>query len=202
MGTPTRHHLRDACIRRRCSVLDDRFDAYARSAHPGRRLGRRPRRRARPRRRRGTTRDGEDRPPDADSVFRIASMTKSLHRRGDPAAARRGPAAPRRPGRDVRAGARRLARRPPPTAGPVTIRHLLTMSAGLPTDDPWGDRQQGLPLDRFADCSGRALVRVAAGHAFEYSNLGYGILGRVDHERRRRRVPRGRAGASAASRSA
>src|SRR3972149_929612 len=26
----------------------------------------------------------------------------------------------------------------------ITVRHLLTMSAGLATDDPWGDRQQGL----------------------------------------------------------
>ena len=23
------------------------------------------------------------------------------------------------------------------------------MTAGFPTDDPWGDRQQGLPLDAF-----------------------------------------------------
>ena len=63
---------------------------------------------------------------------------------------------------------------------PITIASLLTMSAGLPTDDPWGDRQQDLPLDRFA-----ALLREPLPAAwppdtrFEYSNLGYGILGRV-----------------------
>ena len=32
----------------------------------------------------------------------------------------------------------------------ITVRHLLTMTAGFPTDDPWGDRQQGLPLADFA----------------------------------------------------
>ena len=38
-----------------------------------------------------------------------------------------------------------------PTAdsAPISVEHLLTMSAGFPTDDPWGDRQQGLDLDRF-----------------------------------------------------
>ena len=39
-----------------------------------------------------------------------------------------------------------------PTADspPITVRHLLTMSSGLGTDDPWGDRQQGLDLDAFS----------------------------------------------------
>ena len=70
----------------------------------------------------------------------------------------------------------------PPTADSpaITIRHLLTMSAGLATDDPWGDRQQGLALDAFE----RFLAEGPPfawppGTTFEYSNLGYGILGRV-----------------------
>ena len=32
------------------------------------------------------------------------------------------------------------------------------MTAGFPTDDPWGDRQQGLPLDDFDQISGRRAV--------------------------------------------
>ena len=88
-----------------------------------------------------------------------------------------------------------LAAWSPPTrdSGPITIRQLLTMTAGLPTDDPWGDRQQALPLDAFD-----ALLRAGPvfawppGTAFDYSNLGYGILGRVITAVGRRGVPRRR----------
>ena len=45
----------------------------------------------------GTLRVGEDAPPDADSVFRIASMTKSFTAATVLLAARRGPPRPRRP---------------------------------------------------------------------------------------------------------
>lgn len=60
----------------------------------------------------------------------------------------------------------------------ITIRDLLTHSAGFPTDDPWADRK----LDETPDAL-LAMLRqgVAFAHptgvAFEYSNLGYTILG-------------------------
>jgi CubicO group peptidase (beta-lactamase class C family) len=127
----------------------------------------------------GTTRVGDDRPPDADSVFRIASMTKSftaatvllLRDEGrlhldDP----------------VREHVPELASLRGPTADSpvITIRHLLTMTAGFPTDDPWGDRQQGLDLDRFGELLRDGIAFAwTPGVRFEYSNLGYGILGRV-----------------------
>ena len=67
-----------------------------------------------------------------------------------------------------------------PDSARVSIRHLLTMTAGFPTDDPWGDRQQGLPLEDFARfLSGGVRFNWAPGTRFEYSNLGYAILGRV-----------------------
>ncbi len=127
----------------------------------------------------GTLRVDADAVPDADSVFRIASMTKSftaatvLSLRDEGLLSLDDPVALHVPDlADLRG---------PTTDSPViTIRHLLTMSAGLATDDPWGDRQQGLDLDRFA-----ALLRAGPtlawtpGLRFEYSNLGYGILGRV-----------------------
>jgi CubicO group peptidase (beta-lactamase class C family) len=127
----------------------------------------------------GTLRVGEDRPPDATSIFRIASMTKSftaaaiLLLRDEGRLALDDPVARHVP---ELGGLRGPTRDSPP----VTIRHLLTMSAGFPTDDPLGDRLQGMPLDTFSELL-RAGVTFAwpPGTTFEYSNLGYGILGRV-----------------------
>jgi CubicO group peptidase (beta-lactamase class C family) len=67
-----------------------------------------------------------------------------------------------------------------PDAARISIRHLLTMTAGFPTDDPWGDRQQGLPLQDFSHFLSKGVsFNCAPGTRFEYSNLGYAILGRV-----------------------
>jgi len=127
----------------------------------------------------GTLRVGSEAPPGLDSAFRIASMTKSftaatvllLRDEGrlalDDAAERYVP---------------ELASWRYPTADSprITIRHLLTMTAGLPTDDPWGDRQQGLDLASFSELlRGGLSFAFTPGTKFEYSNLGYGILGRV-----------------------
>jgi CubicO group peptidase (beta-lactamase class C family) len=117
--------------------------------------------------------------PDAGTVFRIASMTKSftasaiLALRDDGALKLDDPAEKYVP---------ELRGWPPvtPDAARVSIRHLLTMTAGFPTDDPWGDRQQGLPLAEFgALLAGGVGFNWAPGTRFEYSNLGYAILGRV-----------------------
>jgi CubicO group peptidase (beta-lactamase class C family) len=117
--------------------------------------------------------------PDERTVFRIASMSKSFTasaimllrdegalRLDDQAAAY----VPDLEGWSCGAA----------DAAPVTIRHLLTMTAGFPTDDPWGDRQQGLPLEEFqALLAGGVSFNWAPGTCFEYSNLGYAILGLV-----------------------
>jgi CubicO group peptidase (beta-lactamase class C family) len=127
----------------------------------------------------GECQAGTGTPPDQDTVFRIASMTKSftaaavLMLRDEGALALDDLAEEFVP---------ELRGWPPvsPDAARVSIRHLLTMTAGLPTDDPWGDRQQGLPLDEFAEfLAGGVNFAWAPGTRFEYSNLGYAILGRV-----------------------
>jgi CubicO group peptidase (beta-lactamase class C family) len=118
--------------------------------------------------------------PDAGTVFRIASMSKSFT------------AATILQLRDE--GALRLddlgrdyvpeldgVRLPSADAPLPTIRNLLTMTAGFPTDDPWGDRQQGLDPGEFAALlrDGGLRLAWAPGTRFEYSNTGYAILGRV-----------------------
>jgi CubicO group peptidase (beta-lactamase class C family) len=117
--------------------------------------------------------------PDADTVFRIASMTKSftasaiLALRDDGALALDDLAEDYVP--ELRGWAPVT-----PEAARISIRHLLTMTAGFPTDDPWGDRQQGLPLAEFARFLARGVgFNWAPGTRFEYSNLGYAILGGI-----------------------
>lgn len=125
-------------------------------------------------------RDVEGREPvRSDSVFRIASMTKSftamavLKLRDEGRLSLDDPAERHVP--QLR-GLRKLTDDSPP----VTLRHLLTMSAGFPEDNPWGDQQLGISEQEFS-----ALMRSGIpfsnppGIAYEYSNYAYAILGRV-----------------------
>ncbi len=127
---------------------------------------------------RGERRLGDD-APDVDTVFRIASMTKSFTAAAVLVLRDEGRLRLDDPVMDYvpqAAGVR------PPTSDspPWTIRSLLTMTAGLPTDDPWGDRQQDLPEADFdALLDGGLSFAWTPGTAFEYSNLGYALLGRV-----------------------
>lgn len=119
------------------------------------------------------------RPVTVDTRFRIASMTKNttalavLMLRDAGKVALDAPAATYVP---------ELAKLKLPTAdsAPVTLRDLLTHSAGLVTDDPWGDRQLGIsPKDFTRMLTDGHLFARPPRIAFEYSNLGYAILGRV-----------------------
>ncbi|NNM95988.1 MAG: beta-lactamase family protein [Candidatus Dormibacteraeota bacterium] len=113
-----------------------------------------------------------------DTVFRIASMTKSIT-----AACLLMLRDEGKLGLDDRVDAyipELAGQLPTSDSAPLTLRQLLTMSAGLVEDDPWADRQLAMPADAFS----RLLRRgVPFSHppatSFEYSNLGYAILGRV-----------------------
>ena len=127
----------------------------------------------------GTVKVGAETAPDADTVFRIASMTKSftaatvLLLRDEGRLQLDDPAALHVP--------ELQGQRPPVADAPsITIRRLLSMSAGFPGDDPWGDRQQDLDRDAFSELlEGGQSFAFMPGTAFEYSNLGYAILGRI-----------------------
>ncbi|TAJ97079.1 MAG: class A beta-lactamase-related serine hydrolase [Reyranella sp.] len=119
------------------------------------------------------------RPVEAGTAFRIASMTKNMTALAILSLRDRGwlqldaPLAHYVP----QFGAVKPATR---DSALVTVRHLLTHTAGFVTDDPWGDRVLGMSpaeLDRVI-ATGHLFAR-PPGLAFEYSNLGYALLGRV-----------------------
>lgn len=118
-------------------------------------------------------------PADAGTLFRIASMTKSftaaaiLQLRDAGQLALDDPVARHIP--------ELAALAYPTTDSPVlTVRHLLTMAAGWPEDNPWGDRQLALDDPAFARllAAGVPFANAPDVH-YEYSNLGYMILGRI-----------------------
>jgi CubicO group peptidase (beta-lactamase class C family) len=62
----------------------------------------------------------------------------------------------------------------------ITIRHLLTMSAGFATDDAWADRQLDIDAESFSGWMRQgAFFATAPATEFVYSNYGYAMLGRV-----------------------
>lgn len=115
----------------------------------------------------------------SDSVFRIASMTKSftalailqLRDAGrlslDDSAEKYLPEL-------------RDWRYPSGDAQKLTIRDLLTHSAGFPEDNPWGDQQLAISEDEFTALLKQGMpFSNPPGVAFEYSNYGYALLGRI-----------------------
>ncbi len=118
----------------------------------------------------GTTTPGERTPPTTESVLRIASMTKSFTATAVLLLRDRG----------LLRLDDRVADHVSGAPAGLTVRQLLTMSGGLLTDDPWGDRNEAQTTEEFADLvAGGITVGGPPGVTFEYSNLGYAFLGRV-----------------------
>ena len=118
-------------------------------------------------------------PAAQDTRFRIASMTKSfvamaaLRLRDEGRLKLDDPVEKYLP-------EFRHVRLPTADSPQITIHHLLTMSTGLPEDNPWGDRQIELTNAQLE-------LLVASGlsfsnppdQAYEYSNLGFVLLGKI-----------------------
>jgi CubicO group peptidase (beta-lactamase class C family) len=65
-------------------------------------------------------------------------------------------------------------------APPINIQHLLTMSAGFPEDNPWGDRQLADPDQELLQMISKGIsFSNVSGVTFEYSNLGFALLGKI-----------------------
>jgi CubicO group peptidase (beta-lactamase class C family) len=116
---------------------------------------------------------------DADTVFRIASMTKSFTALAILALRDEGKLSLDDP----------VTRHVPEFAGvrlptadspAITIRHLLTHSEGFAEDNPWGDRQLAVSDDTLGSWLRQGLpFSTAPGTEYEYSNYGFAILGRI-----------------------
>lgn len=118
-------------------------------------------------------------PASRNSAFRIASMTKSFiamaifKLRDDGRLALDDPVSKYVP-------EFRRVKLPTSDSAPVTIRQLMSMTTGLPEDNPWGDRQLAITktaLTKFVEAG--LSFSTPPGQQFEYSNLGFVLLGQI-----------------------
>jgi CubicO group peptidase (beta-lactamase class C family) len=118
-------------------------------------------------------------PVDADTVFRIASMTKSFTAMSILKLRDEGKLSLDDPAERYVPELKGLVY--PTTDSPrITIRHLLSHAEGFPEDNPWGDRQLADSDQQLSQMlRGGIPFSNAPGIAYEYSNYGFAILGRI-----------------------
>jgi CubicO group peptidase (beta-lactamase class C family) len=119
------------------------------------------------------------RPVTAETLFRIASMSKAftalaILKLRDEGKLRLDDLA------ETYVPEMRSWRYPTTDSPRIRVRDLLAHVGGLVTDDPWGDRQQVLTPAEFSRmiAQGPPFTR-APQLAMEYSNYGYALLGRI-----------------------
>jgi CubicO group peptidase (beta-lactamase class C family) len=118
-------------------------------------------------------------PVTADTVFRIASMSKNFTALAALKLRDAGKLRFDAPAENYLPELKALHY--PTTDSPrITVRDLLTHTEGFVTDDPWGDRQLAMDEQAFTRLimGGFSFAR-APGMAHEYSNTGYALLGRI-----------------------
>ncbi|HLV24964.1 MAG TPA: serine hydrolase domain-containing protein [Gemmatimonadales bacterium] len=118
-------------------------------------------------------------PVDSNSVFRIASMSKSFAAMSILSLRDRGLLALDDPAEKYVPELSGLVY--PTTDSPrITIRHLLSHSTGFPEDNPWGDQQLAITDSEMSLLMQQGIpFSNAPGVAYEYSNFGFAILGRI-----------------------
>ena len=118
-------------------------------------------------------------PVTPDTVFRIASMTKSFTAVAILSLRDAGKLSLDDPAETYVPELKTLAY-PTSDAPRITIRHLLSHAAGFPEDNPWGDQQLALSDDQMATLMRQGIpFSNPPGLAYEYSNYGFAILGRI-----------------------
>lgn len=118
-------------------------------------------------------------PVTPDSVFRIASMTKSftamaiLKLRDEGKLSLDDPAERHVP--ELRG-----LRYPTSDSPKIRVRDLLSHAAGFPEDNPWGDQQLAATEAEFSRMMQQGIpFSNPPGVAYEYANYGFAILGRI-----------------------
>jgi len=118
-------------------------------------------------------------PVTSSSVFRIASMSKSFTAMAILKLRDEGKLRLDDPAYEYIPELKGL--KYPTTDAPlITIRQLLTHGAGFPEDNPWGDRQLADSDKELSELIERQIsFSNPPGIAYEYSNLGFAMLGRI-----------------------
>lgn len=118
-------------------------------------------------------------PADARSLFRIASMSKSVTAMAVMKLWEEGKVqldAPAERYLPEMKGLKLLTT----DARVITVRDLLTHGAGFPEDNPWGDRRLADSDQQLIDfVRGGISFSNVPGYEFEYANLGFSLLGRI-----------------------
>jgi CubicO group peptidase (beta-lactamase class C family) len=117
--------------------------------------------------------------PDLDTVFRVASLTKSFTAMAVLQLRDAGKLSLDDPAEKHLPELRQL-RYPTRDSPRITVRQLLSHSAGFPEDNPWGDLQLGMSSEDFQRLLAQGIpFSHAPGTSYEYSNTGFALLGRL-----------------------